>query len=483
MTCLLSCFKTKDKSIGATYIRALLKPFSTNIYKLVSNIFIMASSGTIIDDNFASSEEAHGKTPLSLFEIINMSFGFMGIQMGFALQNGNMSRIFESFGVTDNLPFLWLAGPMTGLIIQPIVGYFSDRTWSPRWGRRRPYFLIGAILATISLMIMPNSPALWVAAGMFWIMDSSFNITMEPFRAVIGDKLPISQRTLGFSIQTVFIGVGAWLASQLPTLFKMIGVANIPAPGQVIPDTVKYSFYAGALGFLVCVLYTVITTKEDPPQEEIKEEGIFDGLVASFSGIAQMPKEMVQLAACQFFSWLALFHMWIYMTPAVTHYLYHSTDTKSPEYNDGANMVGSMFGTYNIVSAVVAFILPFMAKLLSRKVTHLVCLCLGGIGLLAIRFLPDPGWLPVVAIGIGFAWSSILTMPYAMLTNVLPAQRMGYFVGVFNFFIVIPQIVASLGSKFYIHLIGGDDMTAITMGGVSFILAGLLALRVQDKGE
>ncbi len=439
---------------------------------------------TIIDENFASSEEAHGKKTLSLWQIINMSFGFMGIQMGFALQNGNMSRIFESFGVKeDSLPLLWLAGPVTGLFIQPVVGYFSDRTWMPTLGRRRPYFLIGAILATISLIIMPNSPTLWVAAGMFWIMDSSFNITMEPFRAVVGDKLPISQRTLGFSVQTIFIGVGAWIASQLPTIFKALGVANTPLPGQVIPDTVKYSFYAGALGFLVCVLYTVLTTDEDPPTEPIKEEGIFDGVIAAFVGIFEMPKEMVQLAACQFFSWLALFHMWIYMTPAVTQYLYHSSDTKSAEYNDGANMVGSAFGTYNLVSAGVAFILPFMAAKLSRKVTHLICLCLGGIALLAIPFLPDPSWLHIVAIGIGCAWASILTMPYAMLTNVLPPQKMGYFVGVFNFFIVIPQIVAGSFSGSYVKLVGGDAMTAITIGGISFIIAGVLALFVQDKGE
>ncbi len=440
-------------------------------------------NNTIIDDNFASSEEAHGKKTLSIAEIINMSFGFMGIQMGFALQNGNMSRIFESFGVSESaIPLLWLAGPVTGLMVQPIVGYFSDRTWLPSLGRRRPYFLIGAILATISLVVRPNSPTLWVAAGMFWIMDSSFNITMEPFRAVIGDKLPISQRTLGFSVQTIFIGTGAWLASQLPTIFKALGVANTPMPGQVIPDTVKYSFYAGALGFLVCVLYTVVTTKEDPPTEPIKEEGIFTGVIAAFLGIFEMPKEMMQLAACQFFSWLALFHMWIFMTPAVTQYLYHSSDTKSAEYNDGANMVGSAFGTYNLVSAAVAFILPFMAKRFSRKVTHLFCLCLGGIALLSIKFLPDPSWLHISAIGIGFAWASILTMPYAMLTNVLPPQRMGYFVGVFNFFVVIPQILAGLLSGFYIKL-GGDAMTSIMIGGISFIIAGILALFVQDKGE
>jgi maltose/moltooligosaccharide transporter len=441
---------------------------------------------TVLDDSLAKSP-LQAMRQLSISEIINMSFGFMGIQMGFALQNGNMSAIFQHFGVAeDKLALLWLAGPVTGLLVQPIIGYYSDRTWHPTWGRRRPYFMIGAILATISLCLMPNSVSLWMAAGMFWIMDASFNITMEPFRAVVGDKLPSEQRTLGFAVQTIFIGLGAWIASQLPTLFTMMGVSNT-APEGVIPDTIKYSFYMGALGFLLCVLYTVFTTKENPPtEEELLEmqndkKGIFDGIIASFAGIAEMPKEMLQLAAVQFFSWLALFHMWIYTTPAVTNYLYHTTDASSAAYGEGSNLVGSSFGTYNIVSAIVGFILPFLAAKLSRKVTHTICLTLGGIALIAIRFLPDPSWMHIVAIGIGCAWSSILTMPYAMLTNVLPANRMGYFVGVFNFFIVIPQIVAGSFSGLYIKLLGGDAMTGVTIGGISMLIAGLLALRVKDE--
>ena len=444
------------------------------------------ASTPIIEDTFASSEDAHGVKPLSLMEIINMSFGFMGIQIGFELQNGNMSRIFQGFGVKeDDLAFLWLAAPMTGLLVQPVVGYFSDRTWLPSLGRRRPYFLLGAILATISLLIMPNSPSLWVAAGMFWVMDSSFNITMEPFRAVVGDKLPMSQRTLGFSVQTIFIGLGALIASQLPSFFDSLHISNVPVGSQTIPDTVKYSFYVGAIGFLAFVLYTVITTKEDPPSnlDEIRNEkqGIFDGIIESFRGIADMPKEMTQLAACQFFSWLALFHMWIYMTPAVTQYLYGSSDPKSALYNEGANMVTSVGGWRTAVSVIVAFILPFAASKIGRKRVHAICLILGGLALVSTKYLPDPSWLGISAIGLGCAWASILTMPYAMLTNILPAQRMGYFVGVFNFFIVLPQIVAGSLSKYYLQLLGGDSMTAITMGGISFLLAGFLALRV--KGE
>lgn len=426
------------------------------------------------------------RVPLSLTQIINMSFGFMGIQMGFALQNANMSRIFENFGVKeDDLAFLWMAGPVTGLIVQPIIGYYSDRLWHPTWGRRRPFLLIGALLATLSLCLMPNSPTLWFAAGMFWIMDASFNITMEPFRALVGDTLPPRQRTLGFAVQTIFIGIGAWIASQLPTLFTSMGVSNIPAPGEHIPDTVKYSFYCGALGFLVFVLYSVFTTKEIPPanHEALKAEnqGVFDGLIEAFSGIKEMPNGMIRLAVVQFFSWLALFHMWIYTTPAVTQYICGTTDSKSEIYNNCANTVGSSFGTYNIVSAIIAFILPYIASKITKKYTHLLSLVCGGIALIAIRYIPDVSYMHFIAIGIGIAWSSILTMPYAMLTNVLPSNRIGYFVGVFNFFIVLPQLVASLFSKAYIGIVGGDAMTAVTMGGISLLIAAVACLFIEEQ--
>lgn len=448
----------------------------------------MANEPNFILDQNELDPIVHGSLPrLSISEVINMSFGFMGIQMGFALQNANMSAIFQRFGVAeDKLALLWLAGPVTGLLVQPIVGYYSDRTWHPTLGRRRPYFLIGAILATIALCFMPNSVALWMAASMFWIMDASFNITMEPFRALVGDKLPPEQRTLGFAVQTIFIGIGAWIASQLPTLFTMMGVSNT-APQGVIPDSIKYAFYAGALGFLLCVLYTIVTTKENPPTEartaevEASRVGIFDGIIASFQGIFEMPKAMLELAAVQFFSWLALFHMWIYTTPAVTSHLFHTTDTTSAAYGEGSNLVGSSFGTYNIVSAIVGFILPYLAAKFGRKYTHAFCLAFGGAALICIRYLPDPSWMHIVSIGIGFAWSSILTMPYAMLTNVIPAKRMGYFVGVFNFFIVIPQIVAGSLSGLYIKLLGGDAMLGVTIGGLSMLVAATLSTLVNDK--
>ena len=442
-------------------------------------------------DHFENESGSNAAKPLlSIANIINMSFGFMGIQMGFALQNGNMSRIFESFGVAEsNLPFLWLAGPVTGLLIQPIIGYFSDRTWSEQWGRRRPYFMIGAFLAMFSLCLMPNAPT-WVLAGiLFWIMDASFNVAMEPFRALVGDKLPVSQRTVGFAAQTVFIGVGALIASYLPTILTSMGVSNIPAPGQMLPDTVKWSFYVGALGFFLCVMYTVFTTKEYAPGEYgnpiiHEKKGIFADLGEAFTGIFKMPKEMAQLAVVQFFSWFGLFAMWIYTTSAVTKHLYHTSDKVSAAYNEGANLVGASFGTYNIVSAGVAFLLPLMAAKLSRKLTHTICLVIGGLSLLSIQFLTEPSMLHFSMIGVGFAWASILTMPYAMLTNVLPADKMGYFVGVFNFFIVLPQMLAGVSLGFIINYLGGgDSMAAIIAGGISMIIAGVLSLRVQDKGD
>jgi maltose/moltooligosaccharide transporter len=283
--------------------------------------------------------------------------------------------------------------------------------------------------------------------------------------------------------------LGAWVASQLPSLFTSLGVSNVPLLNQSIPDSVRYSFYVGAIGFLLCVLYTVFTTKETPPTEaealaiKNSDVGIFDGIIASFKGIGEMPKEMTQLAACQFFSWLALFHMWIYMTPAVTTHLYGvaKDDTTSALYNEGANMVNLVGGWRTIVSVIVAFLLPYIASKLGRKVVHAICLTLGGLALISTRYMPDPSYLSLASIGLGFAWASILTMPYAMLTNVLPPKRMGYFVGVFNFFIVLPQIVAGFFSKFYLQLIDGDAMTAVTIGGISFLIAALLSLRVQDR--
>lgn len=431
------------------------------------------------------------KPKLGFWDIWNMSFGFLGIQFGFALQNANVSRIFETLGASkDELPILWLAAPVTGLLVQPIVGYYSDRTWN-KLGRRRPFFLVGAILASIALVIMPNSPALWVAAGTLWLMDGSINISMEPFRAFVGDKLPDEQRTRGFAMQSFFIGTGAVVASMLPYIFtNVFGVSNT-APAGEISDSVRWSFYLGAVAFLGSVLWTVVKSKEYPPEnmeeflaEKARKKGVFDGLKESFIGIFQMPKTMVQLAFVQFFSWFALFAMWIYTTGAVTSHVYGTEDTTSALYNEGADWVGVLFAVYNGVAALFALALPWFARRTSRKITHLACLCAGGLGLISIFFIGDPNWLFLSMIGVGIAWASILSVPYAMLAGALPENKMGYYMGVFNFFIVIPQIVAAGILGFLLRsLFNNDAIYALIIGGVSMILAGFLTLLVKDTKD
>ncbi len=431
------------------------------------------------------------KPKLSFWQIWNMSFGFLGIQFGFALQNANVSRIFETLGASkDELPILWLAAPVTGLLVQPIIGYYSDRTWHHKWGRRRPFFAIGAILATVALFLMPNSTALWMAVIMLWLMDASINISMEPFRAFVGDMLPDEQRTSGFAMQSFFIGIGAIIASALPYIFtNWFGISNIAADGG-IPDSVKWSFYLGGIAYFTAVMWTVIKTKEYPPDdiEKLKEEnaskGIFGGLAESFVGIFKMPRTMVQLAFVQFFSWFALFAMWIYTTSAVTSHVYNTADTTSVIYNEGADWVGICFAIYNGIAALVAFLLPVVAKKVSRRITHLLALLCGGIGLLSIYFITDPAMLLVSMIGVGIAWASILSMPYAMLSSILPANKMGYYMGVFNFFIVIPQIVAA-GILGYLlrSFFGNISIYALIIGGVSMVIAAMLCLLVQDNDD
>ncbi len=492
------------------------------------------------------------KPKLSFWQIWNMSFGFLGIQFGFALQNANTSRIFETLGGdTKNLAFYWLAAPVTGLIVQPIIGYYSDRTWHPKWGRRRPYFAVGAILSTIALILMPNSPVLWMAIGTLWIMDASINISMEPFRAFVGDMLPPEQRTQGFAMQSFFIGVGAIVASYLPWIFtNLLDVPN-SAPAGEIPPNVKWSFYVGAIAFFTAVMWTVFTTKEYPPEEveEDKTEKIeplvirftpnqylFRGLImlvigiglalwfflaklepqlyvlcgifgmfglsftlASFfmkknryhNGFVQivrdfqnMPKTMVQLAYVQFFSWFALFAMWIYSTSAVTSHIYGSSDPTSASYNEGADWVSSLFGNYNGVAALAALALPYLARFTGRRVTHLIALTCGGIGLISFYFISNPMWLIASMVGVGIAWASILSIPYAMLSGSLPPQKMGYYMGIFNFFIVIPQIVAASILGFLVTtFFNSEFIYAIVIGGASMIIGGLLCLRVDDYDE
>jgi len=505
------------------------------------------------------------KPRLTRWQIWNMSFGFLGIQFGFALQNGNVSRIFQTLGAEiDNIPILWIAAPVTGLLVQPVVGHMSDRTWN-RLGRRRPYFLTGAILASLALAIITNSPSWIFATVMLWIMDASINISMEPFRAFVGDMLSSEQRTAGFAMQSCFIGGGAVIGSFLPWILAYwLGVAEVPEGGKLIPLNVKLSFYIGAAVLLLAVLWTIISTKEYKPEEleefekgertargehvavnpvsgggteTVREVNFYrpgiiwlaagllltfilsrvnlekelyvvtggisvfgllqiiagmlrsggrggNGLNSILTDLRHMPSTMGQLAVVQFFTWFALFSLWIYTTSAVTMKIYGTSDTGSLAYNEGANWVGVLFGVYNGFSALVAFLLPVLAKATSRKITHSVCLLVGGLSLISISLISSPGMLVLPMLGIGLAWASILSMPYAILTGSLPHNKMGIYMGIFNFFIVIPQILAAsiLGSMVK-HLFSGNTMFALVTGGISMIIAALSVNFVRDVDD
>ena len=485
------------------------------------------------------------KPQLSFWQIWNMCFGFLGIQFGFALQNANVSRIFQTLGAEmDEIPVLWIAAPLTGLIVQPIVGYLSDRTWTGL-GRRRPYFLGGAVLATLALLVMPNSPTLWIAAGMLWVLDASINIAMEPFRALVGDQLPVRQRPTGYAMQSFFIGVGAVVASMLPFLLAKMGVGNTAGPGEV-PDTVRYAFYFGGAVLLLAVGWTVLRTREYPPDQlqawdeappivhkplapgRARRNGslwlaaglagavavaafaldkqiyILAGLIAAY-GLAllalgmvrgdgaftsimgdlhNMPPVMRKLAVVQFFSWFALFSMWIYTTAAVTEVHFGSTDTASAAYNEGANWVGVLFAAYNGFAALAAVVIPLMVRRWGLRISHLVNTTLGGLGLLSFLVIRDPQWLLLSMVGVGFAWASILSLPYALLSDSLPAGKMGVFMGIFNFFIVIPQLVAASLLGFLLKtFLGGQPIQALAVGGISLIVAGLFMLRVNEPSN
>lgn len=511
-----------------------------------------------ISPGTTAAGSASKKPLLSFRQIINMSVGFFGIQFAFGLQNANVSRIFQTLGAKiEEIPILWIAAPLTGLIVQPIIGHLSDKTWLGKWGRRRPYFMLGAVFAALALFVFPNVHVLWMAAVMLWILDAAINISMEPFRAFVGDMLPDSQRTLGFAMQSFFIGIGAVISSLLPYALTAFGVEN-EAPAGVIPDSVRISFIAGGLVFLAAISYTVFTTKEYSPEEmksfgevaETDEEdkviikttyktffkrgvtwtftgivltaalliynsqakeklenelyvlcgGIlvfglfqlitsgykrrrkFNGFIEVMDDLNYLPATMKKLATVQFFSWFALFAMWIYATPALAQHLYHTTDASSAEYNRIGNWVGVLFAFYNGFAALFAFLLPVLAKKYSRPVTHLIALIAGGLGLISFLFFKNENLLIISMAGIGFAWASILAMPYAMLTRSLPPEKMGVYMGIFNFFIVIPQILAAtLLGIFTHHLFGGNSIYAIVLGGCSMILAAFLTLRIKDK--
>lgn len=437
------------------------------------------------------------KPKMSFWQIFNMSFGFLGIQFGFALQTGNASRILQTFGAdVEHLSWFWLAAPISGMIIQPIIGHYSDRTWN-RLGRRRPYFLTGAILSGLALFFMPNSsilafviPPIIVGAGMLMIMDASFNVAMEPFRALVADNLPDSQHNIGFSMQTCLIGVGAVIGSWLPWTFANWWHVAKTAPQGIVPNNLLYSFYIGGAVLIASILWTVFRTKEYPPEVYAKfhEEEPVDkvkrsGIAQIFSDLADMPKTMRQLGLVQFFSWFALFSMWVFTTPAVADHIYHIPigDTKSEAFNNAGNWVDVLFGVYNAVSAIYALLLPRIVKKTSRKKTHAFSLTMGGIGLISIFFIQNTYLLILPMIGIGLAWGSILAMPYAILSSSIPARKIGVYMGIFNFFITGPQIVNGIiGGPIVKYFYHNHAIYALVMAGIFMFLAAISVLFVQD---
>ena len=439
------------------------------------------------------------KPRLSFWQIWNMSFGFLGIQFGWGLQLANMSGIYTYLGAKpEQVPILWLAGPVTGLLVQPIIGSMSDRTWN-RLGRRRPYFLTGAILASIALFFMPDSSVLWMAAGLLWILDASINVSMEPFRAFVADKLNVDQRTVGFATQSFFIGIGATLANILPYVFRSMHMdersVGAASNAPLIPASVNYSFKIGAVAFLVCVFWTVITTREDPPEnmEEFKrkqkeKKGVGATLSEVASALREMPATMKQLAVVQFFTWLGLFCMWMFFGLMTSYHVFGARNEQDPRFADGQAWGGNAFAVYSIVCFIVAFLLPPLARATSRKMVHALALICGAIGLLSVYIIHDKAILLLTMVGVGIAWASILAMPYAILSAAIPATRMGVYMGIFNFFIVIPEIIASFAFGPVIRAIFGPDnpnspMFVVMAGGVFLLLAAVSVLLVKDTGD
>ncbi|MDY3142354.1 MAG: MFS transporter [Parabacteroides sp.] len=445
------------------------------------------------------------KPSLSFWQIWNLTFGFLGIQFGLALQNANSSRILQTYGAdVEQLSFFWLAAPLTGMIIQPIIGHYSDRTWC-RLGRRRPFFLVGALLTAVALMLMPNaglflspgtetallSPVL-IGAGMLMIMDASINVTMEPFRALVADMLPDEQHTTGFAVQTFLIGVGAVIGSLLPSVMnRFFGFSNAVVAGEVA-DNVKMAFYVGAVVLLCSVFWTIVRTREYSPAElaefnpapaEVSSKPQ-NGFAEILHDILHMPKIMLQLGVCQFFAWFALFSMWVYTTPAIAEHVYGATDPASTGYATAGDKVGELFGIYNFVAMLFALLLIPIARRIGRKMTHAVCLSLGGLGLISMYLLPDADWMILSMIGVGIAWASILAMPYAILSDSLPAAKMGTYMGIFNFFITIPQITNGVIHGWIVrHVYEGHAVFALLTGGVFLLLAALSVSFVKMKKE
>jgi maltose/moltooligosaccharide transporter len=434
------------------------------------------------------------KPPLGFWQIFNMSFGFFGIQFGWDLQRANMGPIYEYLKASpEQIPLLFLAAPLTGLLVQPVIGYLSDRTWHPWWGRRRPYFFVGAVFSTICLFLMPNSSALWMAAGLLWILDTAGNVAMEPFRAFVADKLPDWQRTKGFAMQSLMIGLGGSIASALPWLLSnLLGVSRDSVEGQ-IPDSVKFAFYIGGAMFLLSVMYTIFSTKEYPPadvdfKKKVKEsnKGFGGGAKEIFHAIMNMPLKMKQLALVQFFTWPGLFLMWFYYSTAVARNVFGAQSETDTIYTKGVEFAGLTLSFYNVVAFLFALAIPLVAMKLGRKWTHGLCLLCGAIGLISVGFVTNHLMLYASMVGVGIAWASILSMPYAMIAGSLPEDKIGLYMGIFNFFIVLPEIIASLFFGWVmVHLLGNNRMLAVQIGGGLMALAAILCVLIvkEKKGQ
>ncbi len=429
------------------------------------------------------------RLPLLTFaQIWNMSFGFLGIQFGFGLQQANMSPIYRYLGADEaSLPILWLAGPLTGLLVQPIIGAMSDRTWN-RFGRRRPYFLVGAIVASLALIAMPYSPVLWVAASLMWILDASMNVAMEPFRAFVGDKLPHEQRTLGFSVQSFMVGAGQLLSSSMPFILGSIGVATVAA-SHTVPDFVKYAFLLGAVTMMAAILWTVTTTSEYPPEdmEEFRRQkaasgGILHVFKEVFDAVKAMPKVMRQLWWVKFFTWYGLPLMWQYLSISIARHCYNAPTAESPGFADGIKMGGLAFAVFNVACVAVSFLFPTIASRIGSRMTHALCLTIGGAGFVAMLFTNDVTMVLLCMVPVGVAWGSIMTMPYVMLTSAVPGSRMGVYMGIFNMFVCIPQFVSMMTVPFFYKTILGDDPRhALVLVGICFFLAAAACFLISKQ--
>ena len=447
------------------------------------------------------------KKQLNFWQIITMNFGFFGVQFSFGLQQSNMSAIYKYLGAEESeLPMLWLAGPVTGLVVQPIIGAISDGTWSPRFGRRKPFFLIGAVIASLALIAMPYSSSIWMAAGLLWILDAANNIALEPYRAFISDKLPEKQYSFGFLVQSFFTGLGTTLANFTPAILVSFGILALTDKMENgIPVSTYWAFGIGAAASIITILITVFTTSEYPPSnEELKllessrKKGnillkTFNDIVVAFK---EMPLQMKQLIPVMFFPWFAMFCYWQYLTSALSLSLYNTLDQTTSYFNQAQLLTGNLNGTYNIVCFSIAFAMIPIAKKIGAKKLHFISLLIGGIGLICMPLLNDSDILFVIpfgdgievsqiylfSFGLGITWASMMAMPYQMLAASIPSGKTGIYMGIFNMFIVIPMIIQIFSVQYFLYdLLGQNPINIIRLAGIFIILGGIFSLFVSTS--